>query len=131
MGSPDRANASAQAARPAAAARPRARILPPVRLPCSWCDAEFGVADFLDRCRFYWRDARSVRWDCPRCGRWEDIDLHPGEVRRGYVYWAGDSRFAHMRTAIVPGLLPYSGEDGLTVEYGGRVWRVPDLGSSR
>jgi hypothetical protein len=119
----------APTAQPTGAARPRTRRLPPVRLPCSWCDAEFGVCDFLDQCRFHWRDVPSVRWDCPRCGRWEDICLRPGEVRRGYVYWAGASQFAHTGTAAVPGLRPRGTGDALTVEYGGRTWRVPDLGA--
>lgn len=125
--------ADAPATRPTSAAmrsRPHVRRLPPVRLPCSWCDAEFGVGDFLDQCRFYWRDVPSVRWDCPRCGRWEDIGLHPDEVRRGYVYWAGASQFAHTGTANVPGLRPRGSADGLTVEYGGRTWRVPALGTT-
>lgn len=117
-------------ARTAGAARPRRGILPPVRLPCSWCDAEFGVGDFLDQCRFYWRDVRSVRWDCPRCGKWEDIGLGRDEVRRGYVYSAGAAHFAHMDSARVPGLRPDGTGEGLTIEYGGRTWRVPDLGAS-
>jgi hypothetical protein len=100
-----------------------------VRLPCSWCDAEFGVPEFLDHCRFHWRDVHVVRWDCPRCGKWEDVALEPDEIRRGYVYSAGVPHFAHMDGSNVPGLRPRRADAALRVEYAGRVWHVPDLGA--
>jgi len=108
----------------------RGRTLPAVRLPCSWCAAEFGVPEFLDHCRFHWRDVRVVRWDCPRCGKWEDVAFEPDEIRRGYVYFAGAPCFAHMDGSNVPGLRPSPAPAALTVEYEGRVWHVPDLGAT-
>lgn len=131
MRTPQAADADVLVNGPWEETRSRRDALPAVRLPCSWCYADFDVPEFLGQCRFYWRDVQVVRWDCPDCGKWEDLALEPDEVRRGYVYSTRIPNFAHMGGAAVPGLRPRRGPAGLVVEYGGRLWHVPDLGSAR
>ena len=95
---------------------------------CHGCNSPLIPLDLFSNCKVYIRPMGVFEAECPFCDALIAFRPLRFSIEVGYLAGAGRATFQANRIAPAEGLRITATDDGATIEFAGRTWRVPSVG---
>jgi len=83
------------------------------------------IGDFLNRCRHYRIDTRTLTHECPACGDTADVQIGTRAVVLGFLSGTGPEGFSGVLHHRVDGLKVEHFSDRVEITLGPKMWAIP------